>query len=193
MAGSYTVSGAVVEQRRAAATVHGVRSDAHVRDVARAQKRRILRRLGMRASDLDAISAVFVDVLARSLAKVVMLDAYYAERGIVRSDGQGEPTLAIYMSALNQAGLTAVKLAEHMSRQGVTGDDLHDYIDAEYRQSTLLLGYVRTLVERSPLLRSQLVSARDDRLTFKGNRVLVAAPCQDRADPRCVGVGVGVR
>ena len=35
-------------------------------------------------------------------------------------------------------------------------------------------------MERSPLLRSQLVSARDDRLTFKGNRVLVAAPCQDR-------------
>lgn len=47
-------------------------------------------------------------------------------------------------------------------------------------QAGLLLGYVRTIVERSPLLRGQLVSARDDRLTFKGNRVLVAAPCQDR-------------
>jgi len=47
-------------------------------------------------------------------------------------------------------------------------------------QAGLLLGYVRTIVERSPLLRSRLVSARDDRLTFKGNRVLVAAPCQDR-------------
>ena len=42
------------------------------------------------------------------------------------------------------------------------------------------MNYVKTIVERSPLLRSQLVSARDDRLTFKGNRVLVAAPCQDR-------------
>jgi terminase large subunit-like protein len=47
-------------------------------------------------------------------------------------------------------------------------------------QAGLLLGYVRTIVERSPLLRSQLQSARDDRLTFRGNRVLVAAPCQDR-------------
>jgi hypothetical protein len=47
-------------------------------------------------------------------------------------------------------------------------------------QASLLLGYVRTIVERSPLLRSQLVSTRDDRLAFKGNRVLVAAPCQDR-------------
>ena len=134
MAESYTVSAAVVEQRRAAATVHGVRSDVHVGNVARAQKRRILRRLGVRAADLDAVSAVYVDVLARSLAKAVMLDSYYAERGIVRPDGQGEPTLALYMSALNQARLTAGKLAEHMSRQGVTGDDLHDYIDSEYVQ-----------------------------------------------------------
>jgi hypothetical protein len=86
----------------------------------------------MRASDLDAVSAVYVDVLARSLAKVVMLDAYYVERGIVRPDGTGEPTLGVYMGALNQARLTAAKLAEHMSRQGATGDDLRDYIDAEY-------------------------------------------------------------
>ena len=36
------------------------------------------------------------------------------------------------MSALNQARLTAGKLAEHMARLGVSGDDLGDYIDAEY-------------------------------------------------------------
>jgi hypothetical protein len=47
-------------------------------------------------------------------------------------------------------------------------------------QASLLLGYVRATVERSPLLSKQLVSARDDRLTFRGNRALVAAPCQDR-------------
>ena len=47
-------------------------------------------------------------------------------------------------------------------------------------QAALLLGYVKTIVERSPLLRAQLASARDDRLVFRGNRVLVAAPCQDR-------------
>ena len=128
----YTVSAAVVEQRRAAPLVHGVRSEGKVRNVARAQKRVILRHLGVRARDLDAVSAVYVDVLARSLAKAVMLDSYYAERGIVRPDGQGEPTLAVYMSALNQARLTAGKLAEHMARLGVSGDDLADYIDAEY-------------------------------------------------------------
>jgi hypothetical protein len=60
------------------------------------------------------------------------LDAFYAERGIVRPDGQGEPTLAVYLSCLNQARLTASKLAEHMARQGVTGDELGEYIDATY-------------------------------------------------------------
>jgi hypothetical protein len=130
--GSYTVTAAVVEQRRAASTRHGTRSEVLVRDAARAQKRRILRRLGVRSADLDAVSAVLVDVLARSLALAGMLDRFYAGRGVVREDGQGEPTLAVYLSALNQARLTAAKLAEHMSRQGVTGDDLRDYIVENY-------------------------------------------------------------
>ena len=132
MAGTYTVTAAVVEQRRAAGTAHGTRSEVLVRDAARAQKRRILRRLGVRASELDAVSVVFVDVLARSLALAGMLDRFYIGRGVVREDGQGEPTLSVYLSALNQARLTAAKLAEHMARQGVSGDDLHDYIEAEY-------------------------------------------------------------
>ena len=112
------MSAAVVQQQRAAATVHGVRSEGRVRNVARAQKRVFCVVWGCGRRDLDAVSAVYVDVLARSLAKAVMLDSYYAERGIVRPDGQGEPTLAVYMSALNQARLTAGKLAEHMSPAG---------------------------------------------------------------------------
>ena len=45
-------------------------------------------------------------------------------------------------------------------------------------QAGLLLGYVKTIVERSPLLRSQLASARDDRLVFRGN------PCSLRLPAR---------
>ena len=129
---AYPITEAVVRQRREAATRHGARSEAQVRDMARAQKRRILRKLGLRAGDLDAISAVYVDVLARSLGKAALLDHFYAERGIVREDGSGEPTLAFYMSALNQARLTATKLAEHLERQDVNAPSLEDYIDAKY-------------------------------------------------------------
>jgi Terminase large subunit, T4likevirus-type, N-terminal len=47
-------------------------------------------------------------------------------------------------------------------------------------QAGLLLGYVKAIVTGSPLLKGQIESMRDERITFKGNRVLVAAPCQDR-------------
>jgi hypothetical protein len=82
--------------------------------------------MGRRASDLDAVSGVFVDLLARALAKVSLLDRYYAEAGIVREDGTAQPTLALYLSALNAARLTARQLAEHMGSQGETGEQLED-------------------------------------------------------------------
>jgi hypothetical protein len=47
-------------------------------------------------------------------------------------------------------------------------------------QAAITLAYARQFVERSPLLRSRLESARDDRLQFTGGRVLVALPCSDR-------------
>ena len=59
-------------------------------------------------------------------------------------------------------------------------------------QAGLLLGYVKTIVERSPLLRSQLVSARDDRLTFKGNRAR-GGSLPRSLDSRRVGLGARVR
>jgi|GEM_PF-921392 len=47
-------------------------------------------------------------------------------------------------------------------------------------QAQIVLSYCRNLVERSPLLRSQLQVSREDRLIFEGGRVLLAMPCQDR-------------
>ncbi len=46
-------------------------------------------------------------------------------------------------------------------------------------QAGITLSYCRSLVESSPLLRAQLVSAQTDRLIF-GNGVILAMPCQDR-------------
>jgi hypothetical protein len=126
------MSAAAVEQRRNAQLVHGAQSEPRVKDAARAQKRRLLRRLGRRASDLDAISALYVDLLSRSLAKLALLDKHYAAAGIVREDGQGQATLPLYVSMLNSARLTAARLADHMARQGEQGEDLADYIAANY-------------------------------------------------------------
>jgi uncharacterized protein with GYD domain len=51
---SYPVTPAVIEQRREAAMIHGARSETRILYAARAQKRRILRRMHCRAGDLDA-------------------------------------------------------------------------------------------------------------------------------------------
>ena len=121
--------------KRQAPAFHGLTSERKFRPVAKNQKRTLLRKLGVRGGDLDAVAAVYVDVLARALAKIQLLDEYYAVHGIVRADGQGEPTLPIYGSMLNQARLTAWKLAEHMAREGQQGPSLEDYIDSTYPRS----------------------------------------------------------
>jgi hypothetical protein len=129
---TYPITPAVIAQRREAATVHGAKSEYRLKAVAKNQKRTILRKLGVRASDLDAVSAIYVDVLARGLSKVQLLDTYYAEKGIVRADGQGEPTLGVYLSALNLVRLTTGRLSEHLTRQGGLTESLEDYIDERY-------------------------------------------------------------
>lgn len=47
-------------------------------------------------------------------------------------------------------------------------------------QAGITLAYARGFVERSPLLRRQLLSAGDKRLEFRGGRILTALPCTDR-------------
>lgn len=133
----YPITPAVIEQRRNAATRHGLRSEYKLRATAKNQKRTILRKLGVAARDLDAVSAIYVDVMARGLAKAQLLDTYYAEHGIVREDGQGEPTLSIYLSALNLVRLTAGRLSEHLSRRGgLPTESLDSYIDQTYRNGS---------------------------------------------------------
>ncbi len=128
----YAVTPAVVEQRRQAGTVHGATSERRIQPVAKNQKRKLLRQLGVRAGDLDAIAGVMVDLLARSLSKLQLLDTYYIQHGIVRVDGEPEPSLNAYLALLNTSRLTASKLAEHMASQGRRGPTLEDYIDAQY-------------------------------------------------------------
>jgi len=133
---TYTVTPAVVEQRRAAATRHGIRSEVVVRDSARLQKRRLLRKLGRKAGDLDVTSAVLVDLLARALAKLSLLDQHYARTGIVREDDSAAPTLHLYFTALNSARLCAGRLADHLERLGdASGETLESYVEANYTRS----------------------------------------------------------
>lgn len=112
----------------------GAQSPTRVRNAARGKKRALLRRMGRKATELDVTSAVLVDLLARALAKLQLLDEHYARTGaIVREDGTAEPTLGLYFTAHNAARLTAGRLADHLARQGDhRGETLEAYIEANY-------------------------------------------------------------
>ena len=52
----------------------------------------------------------------------------------MREDGRGEPTLSVYLSALNLVRFTAGRLSEHLERQGgLPNETLESYIDGTYR------------------------------------------------------------
>lgn len=110
-------------------------SERRIRPVAKNQKRALLRKLNVRASELDAVSAVHVDLLARALSKVQLIDEFYAYRGqVVDAEGQPEPSLQIYVSLLNSARLTAQRLSDHMARSSAPAASLQDYIDTRYSE-----------------------------------------------------------
>lgn len=104
----------VFEEGNQAALRHGGNSPSQIVRVARGQKRRLLRQIGLRAADLDGIGLALLDNWARAQAKVELLDQWLAEHGIVQADGEPTPPMKLYFTALNSARLAATRLAEHL-------------------------------------------------------------------------------
>ncbi len=124
---------AEVEQRREARITHGARSEARIAPAARAQKRRLLRQIGLAAADMDGIGKALLDVWARSAAKVDLLDRHYQVRGFTHEDGVPAPSAQFHLSALNSTRLALQRLEAHLAdRRGVAGSALHNYLIANY-------------------------------------------------------------
>jgi len=77
------------EQRRQAKTSHGARSETAVYPLALRQKRSLLRRNGLRLSDLDGVGVALLDNWSRAHSKVLLLDDFFAREGLL--DENGEP------------------------------------------------------------------------------------------------------
>lgn len=61
------------------------------------------------------------------------------------------------------------------------GSARHVIVVANSReQARITLAFAREFCERSPLLRSELLGVREDKLVFQGARTLLAVPCADR-------------
>jgi hypothetical protein len=119
------------EPGHAESTKHGARSEAQIRPVARAQRRRFLRQMGLRASDLEGLGLALLDNWARAQAKVVLLDAYFDRAGFLDEEGEPVPATRIYFTALNTARLALVRLDDHLKARDPGGQSLADVI-AEY-------------------------------------------------------------
>lgn len=105
-------------QRQAAGLKHGARSDGQIRPVARTQKRRLLRQIGIAASDLTGIGPALLDNWARAQAKVELMDRYVEAHGWVDDAGETPGFTKTYFAALNSARLALIQLAAHLKKSG---------------------------------------------------------------------------
>jgi hypothetical protein len=94
--------------------VHGAESERAVAPRALVAKRRLLRQVGLRVSDLDGVGQALLDNWARSQAKVELMDEWYAEHGFLDSDGVPHASAKVYWTALNSAQRAVARFAEHV-------------------------------------------------------------------------------
>jgi hypothetical protein len=127
------LSRAQLEQRRRASTTHGAQSEPRVSAVATNQKRRLLRQIGLRVSDLEGIGLALLDNWARAQAKVELLDAHFAQHGLIDAAGEPSPATKLYFTALNSTRL-ALKLLEQnlVERHKAKGGALSSYLRDNY-------------------------------------------------------------
>jgi len=88
--------------------------------------------MGLRAADLDSVGRGYLDLWARSAAKVELMDAWFAEHGFLRADGEPAGAAKVYFVALNVARLNLDRLEQHVrERQRDPLADLDAYLVAK--------------------------------------------------------------
>jgi len=111
---------------------HGATSEAQIVPIARAQKRRLLRQIGLAAGDLDGVGRALLDNWARAQGKVELLDRYFAAHGFLDEGGDPQPATRLYFVAVNSARLAVVRLNEHLrASKRDHASVLADYLSAE--------------------------------------------------------------
>ena len=97
---------------------HGASSERHIRPLARNQKRRVLRQMGLRSGDVDPIGRALLEHYVRSTAKIALIDAWVDEHGLLLDDGTPQPCMRLYVSLTNTATRTLAKLEQHLRAVG---------------------------------------------------------------------------
>jgi hypothetical protein len=97
-----------------AALKHGATSERHIRPLAANHRRRVLRQMGLRASDLDPVGRALLEHYVRTTAKIVILDRYLDEAGLLDEHGNPRPCMTLYVRLHNTALQALGKLERHL-------------------------------------------------------------------------------
>lgn len=111
---------------------HGATSERQIAPRARNHRRRLLRQLRLSPRDLDPLARGYLDTYVRLTSKLDLIDAYLAEHGLIRPDGELQPVMRAYVSIANGARLALSRLEEHLARRGDRGDPLASYLAENY-------------------------------------------------------------
>ena len=113
---------------------HGAHSERQIGPRAAHHKRRLLRQIGLRASDLDGIGRGLLTNWARAAAALALMDAYAAQHGWLDDGGNPRGFTRLYVGLLNAERLALARLEQHVrARDRDAGAALRDYVDATYR------------------------------------------------------------
>lgn len=108
---------------------HGATSSRHFAPLARNHRRRVLRQLGLSLRDLSPLARGYLDLYCRTAAKIDLLDAYYAEHGLLQEGGMPQPSVAFYTSLVNSSRLALGRLEDAVKAlRRSPGDELAAYL-----------------------------------------------------------------
>ncbi|MBA3841748.1 MAG: hypothetical protein H0X39_03870 [Actinobacteria bacterium] len=114
------------------AVSHGATSERKIRPLARNHRRRVLRQIGLRSSDLDAVGRGYLDLYVRLVAKLDLLDEHLDSVGLLKANGEPQGATKFYISLANSARLSLARLEEHVrARQNDPVIDLNRYLEAK--------------------------------------------------------------
>ena len=102
------------ESGNAVALRHGARSERQIARRATVEKRRLLRQIGIRQSDLESVGQALLLNWSRAAAALTLMDDYAAHQGWLDENGEPRGFARLYVSMLNAERLALRALGEHL-------------------------------------------------------------------------------
>lgn len=115
-------------------TQHGARSEHRVSPLAKNLKRRVLRQLKLRVSELDPVALGYVEAYVRAAVKVRLYDEWLEEHGLVNGEGCSPRFMPTYVALLNSTRLSLARLED---RLGLHVEDPLPLLEGEGRRLRL--------------------------------------------------------